>query len=439
MKRLALYLLAGVLMLGLATCSSDDNEDVAPAFNIAGSWRGAWTTEAGGGSGNLYLNLVQDGKNLSGSMQVGGAPCCTTASVSGTMSGVEITLSAVFASGTQANFSGTSSADGKQLGGTYTTAARWANNTGGTWTVVPYTEKVACTYTYSEWSPCVDGKQTRAVTKTEPRGCSGTPVLEQTCIPVVTTPTAGPATTVCTPVTGTPLGSETFSTPSSESYGFTVPAGVKCVTCDVYGAQGGTGSSSSAGLGGRVTATIAVTPGETLNVNVGGEGAYQFSPSLGGIHGGGDTTGDGGTGGGASDVLRGATQLVVAGGGGGGGTTSGGASGGAGGDTIGGNGANGGAGTGGAGGTQVAGGAGGAGVGGTAGTAGGPGTGGQGGSNGGLWGGGGGGGGYYGGGGGGSMSGGGGGGGSSYTIPGASGVAHEQGVRSGNGQVIISW
>lgn len=40
----------------------------------------------------------------------------------------------------------------------------------------------ACTYTYSSWNACQsDGTQSRAVTVTAPAGCTGTPVLSETC------------------------------------------------------------------------------------------------------------------------------------------------------------------------------------------------------------------------------------------------------------------
>lgn len=434
MKRFALYLLSGVLTLSLAMCGGSDREDIAPAFNIAGSWRGAWTTEAGGGSGNLYLDLVQDGRNLSGTLKLGGAPCCTTASVMGTMNGAEVTLSAVFAAGTQAKFSGTCSTDGKEVGGTYTTAARWADGAGGTWTIASFKEKVPCAYTYSDWSLCVDGTQTRTVTATQPAGCSGTPVLEQICSPGDPPPTARPAP-----------GSQTFTAVGPTT--FTVPAGVTSIVCDVHGAKGGDGGTSSCSSGGghgggRVQATISVTPGEILGVVVGGQGGSGFNGSSGA--GGSNGGGAGGTalyaggGGGRSEILRGVTQLVVAGGGGGAGAACLSPPGGVGGGLIGGTGVAW-AGTGGGGGTQGAGGAAGIGTGGS-GSAGAKDIGGNGGNSGGIGGGGGGGGGYYGGGGGGfGPSGGAGGGGSSFTEAGATSVTHTQGVRFGDGEVVISW
>jgi hypothetical protein len=236
-----------------------------------------------------------------------------------------------------------------------------------------------------------------------------------------------------------------------------VPAGVCAVTVDAFGAEGSAGYTPSwpppaGGKGAEATATIAVTAGETLQVNVGGQSGFN-----GGAAGGRGERG--GSGGGASDVTRDPTgtptRLIVAGGGGGGAAGAGG-QGGPGGDA----GQNGTAGTswagdGGGGGTQTAGGTGGAG--GTGSTyAGGPGSdgslgaggvGGDGGPNGGFFyggGGGGGGGGYYGGGGGGGADGspsliffgGGGGGGSSY---GPAGTTFTSGARSGNGAVTISY
>lgn len=46
-----------------------------------------------------------------------------------------------------------------------------------------------CVYTYSSWSTCVNGSQTRTVTSALPNGCTGTPILTQNCI-TPPTPTA---------------------------------------------------------------------------------------------------------------------------------------------------------------------------------------------------------------------------------------------------------
>ncbi len=259
-----------------------------------------------------------------------------------------------------------------------------------------------------------------------------------------------------TPVAAqSPSGSQTFDFTGAEQQ-FIVPLGVTSVTIQAFGAQGGTLANgvNASGDGAMVTATILVTPGETLFVYVGGQGIAASSgvPGAGGFNGGGaggwaPTTGVGAGGGGASDVRQGGNGLnnrvVVAGGGGGGSVTNFGWDGGypdgqSGffpGD--------------GQGGTQTNGGAGGAGIeGGNPGTAGTFGLGGTGGdTNLAGIGGGGGGGGYYGGGGGGAdddpstaPDGVGGGGGSGYVIPTATNVSFDTvGNHTGNGQVIISW
>jgi hypothetical protein len=208
---------------------------------------------------------------------------------------------------------------------------------------------------------------------------------------------------------------------------WTVPAGVRRATFDLYGA--GANYSGYAGKGGRVRATLDVAPGATYQILVGG----QFGFNGGGPGGKGRWSG-GQPGGGASDVRLSpytlAERLLVAGGGGG--TPGPNGYSGDGGYPAGGNG-------GGYGDSQTAGGAGGYGA--EAGSLG------QGGAGGdvdidGTYGGGGGGGGYYGGGGGSACnrfydcSGNGAGGGSSY---GPAGATFENGVREGHGQLIISY
>jgi hypothetical protein len=253
---------------------------------------------------------------------------------------------------------------------------------------------------------------------------------------------------------------------------FTVPAGITSVTFVVAGAEGGesTGRAPS-GLGGRVGAKLAVTSGEVLQVNIGGQG--QAGTADGAIN-------NGAGGGGSSDVRTGSfglgDRVLVAGGGGGsggsGGSDSGidptdvGGAGGAGGGGNGQGGNNGGA-AGGTGGTATTGGSGGLGVNGGGdgaagsdffGGAGGttfvessPGGGSGGGAQAGVGepgigctgGGGGGGGGYFGGGGGGSTAcrggGGAGGGGSNFIAPSATSASSSSGVQSGNGMVSVAW
>lgn len=226
---------------------------------------------------------------------------------------------------------------------------------------------------------------------------------------------------------------------------YTIPAGVTSLVVEAAGASGGPhpGTSSGAGgnlggAGGAVLATLAVTPGETLSLYVGGTGGYN---------GGG--TGGGWPGGGATDIRRGgialADRILVAGGGGGAPQEGYSGTGGLGGGTTGAQGHSQGTsqvsnfGRGGHGGTPTAGGAGGIRSSGSVsyGSAGVLGVGGAG--QGGTYAGGAGGGGYYGGGGGGmgGWGGGGGGGGSSYVEPAATSVSHQQGVRSGHGYIKL--
>jgi hypothetical protein len=101
---------------------------------------------------------------------------------------------------------------------------------------------------------------------------------------------------------------------------YTVPIGVTAIQIECYGAEGSTGlgaAGGAGGLGGYASGELAVTPGEVLNIYVGGQDGYN---------GGGDGGMIGaGNGGGASDVrMDGVTladRIIVAGGGGGGGST----------------------------------------------------------------------------------------------------------------------
>lgn len=271
---------------------------------------------------------------------------------------------------------------------------------------------------------------------------------------------------------------------------FTVPQGVTELFVQVWGAQGGSGangnsnsgpvSGGAGGLGGYSEGTLAVTPGDVLNIFVGGQGATPTGGFNGGANGGSQNAGGGG---GATDIRVGGTseanRVIVAGGGGGGarggcegsqGPAGTGGNGGSGGGGVGVDGGNsptsGGAAGGGRGGnfgaTQGASGP--AGVGcsgflGSSGAAASTGTGGTGGAGqscccfsfGSIPGGGGGGGGFLGGGGGGGGSagtagcsgndkgGGGGGGGGSSHIGGVSNAIILNGIWLGNGMVTISW
>jgi hypothetical protein len=109
---------------------------------------------------------------------------------------------------------------------------------------------------------------------------------------------------------------------------FVVPANVSALIIECWGAQGGdyynSGVTGVGGYGGYAKGTVVVTPGETLQINVGGKPAA--STATGGWNGGGAGYWNGsnfwsGPGGGATDVRRGGTALanrIMIGGGGGG-------------------------------------------------------------------------------------------------------------------------
>ncbi|MEL6866666.1 MAG: glycine-rich protein, partial [Bacteroidota bacterium] len=229
---------------------------------------------------------------------------------------------------------------------------------------------------------------------------------------------------------------------------FTVPEGVTSISVDAYGAAGGNARYTTGGRGGRVQATLNVTPGESLNIYVGGQGTSfvsgQYSARAGGWNGGGTaSTYYASAGGGASDIRIGGTtvndRIIVAGGGGGGKGSSCGTSGpGGGGNTTGGSGGHCYSGNSASGGTQTSGGNRGCYGSSYCGGYGSFGNGGNGNYYSGTSGGGGGGGGWYGGGGGHIY--GNGGGGSSYTHPDrCANVQHTQGTRSGHGQITLTY
>ena len=110
------------------------------------------------------------------------------------------------------------------------------------------------------------------------------------------------------------------------SQSFTVPNCVNTITISARGASGGGGNvggpgANLGGIGGsgaNATGVITVTPGQVLNLFIGGQGTVN----VGGFNGGGAGNNNSGGGGGATDVRFGGTALanriLVAGGGGGG-------------------------------------------------------------------------------------------------------------------------
>lgn len=141
--------------------------------------------------------------------------------------------------------------------------------------------------------------------------------------PVLATVEATPATAIEVPPPFVYTGQAQY---------WTVPPGVTSIYAELQGATGGAaGGLPSGGLGGRVTATVAVTPGTTLQIDAGGAGSDSHcsgGQADGGWNGGGlsppgwNNGCSGGGGGGASDIKLVGATLVIAGGGGGAGQSA---------------------------------------------------------------------------------------------------------------------
>jgi len=136
-------------------------------------------------------------------------------------------------------------------------------------------------------------------------------------------------TITVTPSTPAQIGSTTFNfTGTVQSW--TVPQGITSISVDVYGAQGSSGGANgnqpggTGGLGAELSGTLAVTPGQVLNIYVGGTNGYNGggNPGLPGLGVGGTPVYPSGTGGGATDIRIGgallSNRVVIAAGGGGG-------------------------------------------------------------------------------------------------------------------------
>ncbi len=105
---------------------------------------------------------------------------------------------------------------------------------------------------------------------------------------------------------GAPTGNQTLSYTGSMQT-FTVPAGVTTLTMTALGAQGGSGTTYTGGLGASMSGTFSVTAGQILNVLVGRQGGSNATYKAGG-------------GGGGTFITTSANvALLVAGGGSGGG------------------------------------------------------------------------------------------------------------------------
>ena len=127
-------------------------------------------------------------------------------------------------------------------------------------------------------------------------------------------------------IPGAHAQTSTFSFTGSVQY-YTVPAGATSISIDASGAKSGPGYYNNVGRGGRVQATVNVSPAQVYSVYVGNvgttgpnTGTYGTNGFAGHISGNGATssysTGSGGAG---TEIWFSGTPLIIAGGGGGGG------------------------------------------------------------------------------------------------------------------------
>jgi hypothetical protein len=83
------------LTTGAATSAPPSAAPSAPA-SIAGTWHGTWTSEKYAGlTGGFTLDFQQSGSNLSGTIEITGTPCITSATITGALTGNQITFGAV--------------------------------------------------------------------------------------------------------------------------------------------------------------------------------------------------------------------------------------------------------------------------------------------------------------------------------------------------------
>ncbi len=111
---------------------------------------------------------------------------------------------------------------------------------------------------------------------------------------------------------------------AASNHTWTVPAGVTEVTFYAAGGAGGAGGNGGGvgGGGGSAEANLAVTPGQTFTITVGGSGADGAAPQLGGVAAGGTGGGPSGGRGGDGGPAQLSTTGVLGGGGGAGGASS---------------------------------------------------------------------------------------------------------------------
>ncbi len=137
MKSLTLVGLLG-LVLTCVSCGGygNNSSSSASSTSIAGNWQFTYTS-AHGGSSTVSGPLTQTGSNVSGSVNITGS-CSTTGTISGTLSGTNLTATLTEANPETISITGTVSTSYSSSSGTYqvtsaTGACASAGGDTGTW------------------------------------------------------------------------------------------------------------------------------------------------------------------------------------------------------------------------------------------------------------------------------------------------------------------
>ena len=128
----AMYFALVVSLLIFSTaCGGSNVVSTPPSVNLSGMWKGTWASNQSPRGGNVEAVISQSGTSLSGTATVTGSPCFTSGSVSGAVSGNNVTFGVLFSGGQQALFSGTVGSGGTIISGTYAVSGGLCNGDTG--------------------------------------------------------------------------------------------------------------------------------------------------------------------------------------------------------------------------------------------------------------------------------------------------------------------
>lgn len=122
----------GVLLVVLSACGGGGNSSTAPV-NMAGNWQFTGNSTTFGYTFTASGQVNQTKSSISGTLSLSGSPCARTADFSGTLNGTSLSAT-LNESGQNVSFTGTVSADGNSLSGTYAApSGGCTNGDTGTW------------------------------------------------------------------------------------------------------------------------------------------------------------------------------------------------------------------------------------------------------------------------------------------------------------------